>query len=442
MGEPLAVDRARFDDLIKLFATRGTRRAALAVLLGAAGLGATHDPAEGKGMPKRRRGHKKRRKQGSADQGDGDTASETCYPGTNCFPVRGGTHSGCDFSNSTVFVGLDAQGAVLDGTNFSGADATGADFRGAVLTGACFAGANLRDATIDTSTLLDDAIFCNTIMPNGSLNNAGCGREVACCPPVTGAPCDVCPSGCRFISVKAAIDAAPDGSNIVVCPGTYDNDFFRPLVIDKNLRLIGAGAESTIVRRDEQTFAADPFVIVRAGRDVAIWNLTLNAGIQGPVIQNEGTLALRGVVVTGAGLGGSGIVNRGVLTLQTGTQVRNNDGRKVGQRTLGGGIYNEGTLTLESGSVIGGRLQERNVAKDAGGGIYNAAGTATLKSGSRVSGNNAGPPPTGSGGGVFVAGGTVFVEAKDIVVNNYDITIQNISNCGGNPVTPAGNCIG
>lgn len=111
-----------------------------------------------------------------------------CYPGANCFPVRGGTHSVCDFANSTVFVGVDARGAILDGTNFTGANASEADFRGAVLSGACFAGANLFDARIDKSTLLDGAIFCNTIVPNGSVNDAGCGGDDTCCSTVNQAP--------------------------------------------------------------------------------------------------------------------------------------------------------------------------------------------------------------------------------------------------------------
>ena len=76
----------------------------------------------------------------------------------------------------------DARGAILANTNFTGADASGADFRAAVLNGACFVDADLTDARIDNSTVLDRAIFCNTVMPDGSIDNSGCGQQSTCCP--------------------------------------------------------------------------------------------------------------------------------------------------------------------------------------------------------------------------------------------------------------------
>ena len=51
-------------------------------------------------------------------------------------------------------------------------------------------------------------------------------------------PCDVCPSGCAFTSVQAAIDFnAPQLQTIRVCAGTYAGD----LTIERSLTLIGAG---------------------------------------------------------------------------------------------------------------------------------------------------------------------------------------------------------
>lgn len=40
-------------------------------------------------------------------------------------------------------------------------------------------------------------------------------------------PCDVCPVGCGFSSIQAAIDAATDGDVIAVCAGDCIYDWVR-----------------------------------------------------------------------------------------------------------------------------------------------------------------------------------------------------------------------
>lgn len=73
----------------------------------------------------------------------------------------------------------------LDGANFSDANLTGASFGSSSLKGANFSNANLSGASFGgadlegsdmTETDTSSTIFCNTIMPNGDVNNSGCDK--------------------------------------------------------------------------------------------------------------------------------------------------------------------------------------------------------------------------------------------------------------------------
>jgi predicted outer membrane repeat protein len=143
------------------------------------------------------------------------------------------------------------------------------------------------------------------------------------------------------------------------------------LVIDKDLTLLGAGPEATIIEAAKTTDAATGRVIrVPFGNDVTISGLTIRHGaatsreprhvvfpatIGGIVTVNwefgggvhvHGTLHLIDSIISDnyAG-GGGGIFNGGTLTL-TNTTVANN--RAAGE---GGGIFSGGHLTIE-GSVF------------------------------------------------------------------------------------------
>lgn len=153
------MDRVRFDALARTLAARGSRRAALIALLGAA----LPSPAAG------RRGKRTGRRQRRA-----------CYPGTDCVPGPGAATRRCDFGGAAL-AGRDLRGAVLRGSNLAGADLSGADLSGAALDGACLAGAILLGADL-SGAALDGAVFCSTIMPDASILDSGCGRGSACCP--------------------------------------------------------------------------------------------------------------------------------------------------------------------------------------------------------------------------------------------------------------------
>ena len=75
-------------------------------------------------------------------------------------------------------------------------------------------------------------------MPDGCGGTLSCGcAGTTVCLGGTCQPCDVCPSGCFFTSLQAAIDAAAPGETIQLCAGIYDGD----IVINQSVSLIGAG---------------------------------------------------------------------------------------------------------------------------------------------------------------------------------------------------------
>ena len=171
------MDRSQFDALSRLVSAKRSRRGALAAIVGAVVL--RHDPASvlAKGKSKGRGRVSARAKTKAA------AATTPCFPGgTSCTPGKGKNNSGCDFASSSLFIDRDVRGSNLSNTNFTDADAWGADFRGANLSGACFVNATLFGAKLGSSVNLHKSIFCNTVMPDGSVDNSGCDQGTACCP--------------------------------------------------------------------------------------------------------------------------------------------------------------------------------------------------------------------------------------------------------------------
>mgnify|MGYP000203293755 CR=1 FL=1 len=102
-------------------------------------------------------------------------------------------------SNSTgATFSTDARPSNFSRVNFKFACLGGAVFRKADirfsdLQGTCLVDADLTGAVTNTSTNFWNAIFCRTRMPDGSINNSGCGKGTNCCP-----TCDArnpCPAG-------------------------------------------------------------------------------------------------------------------------------------------------------------------------------------------------------------------------------------------------------
>ncbi len=177
------------------------------------------------------------------------------------------------------------------------------------------------------------------------------------------------------------------------------------LLIDKNLTIIGPGANLLTVQRSAaagtrnfRIFKIEPSVI---------------SAISGLTIANGNTNA------GGAGHGG-GIFNGGTLTLSNSVISGN-----TASTSSGGGISNAGgTLTIINSTISG------NSAGDGfGGGIYNG-GSLTITS-STISGNNTATIDYGSGGGIFNHGGAAAIANSTISDNIVEFRGGGISQSGG-----------
>lgn len=198
--------------------------------------------------------------------------------------------------------------------------------------------------------------------------------------------CDVCASGCAHQTVQAAIDAASSGDTIHLCAGTYTRpdsvlDVEVGRIDGKNLTLIGAGAEQTILDGGDVDSPFPVFDVERSTSTLQQLTVTGANGAPGVACGIRSTLTLAQVTVRdnhNEGLGGGMGTYLGTIILDTGTIVRNNH-----SDDRGGGIQNSiGTIILKNGASV--RDNEADVSS---GGIHNT-GTVTLEPGSLVCGNN------------------------------------------------------
>jgi hypothetical protein len=240
---------------------------------------------------------------------------------------------------------------------------------------------------------------------------------------VTGNDSNDCKSSttaCKTIG--HAISLAASGDSISVAAAVYREN----LTIGINLKLVGAGATTTIIDG-----GGHGTVVTISGQNVALSRVTIQDGDAntGGGIYNLGTLVLTNTVVSQnlAALGGGGIYNTGILTINNSSITGNRAVVSSGNGATGGGIDNTGTLTINnstfSGNQAGGNCF-RFCTPPSGGGIDNT-GTLTVNN-STLSGNTA--FNTHQGGGPAFGGG---------IANNSKLTINN-STISGN----AGNLIG
>jgi len=212
-------------------------------------------------------------------------------------------------------------------------------------------------------------------------------------------------------TIMYAISQAVAGNAIEIAAGTYietgDGNTFSPagVVVNKDLTLTGAGANSTIVQAGPGS--GGRVIYINSGVIATIEDMTIQENGfllgYGGGLYNAGTLTLNFSTVRNnfTDIWGGGIFNSGMLTLNNST-VSDNEAS-----FQGGGLYNTGTMVLNNSTVSG------NLGGP-GGGLFNE-GTLTITN-STFSGNGA-----GGGGGVLNNGGTL---------NLYNTILAN-SDSGG-----------
>ncbi len=176
------MDGQHFDALARRISTR---RTAIGGLLAGLTFLPIEAAARNKGKARKRTGKNKQRAKAQ---------EEPCWRAGACSVSKGSNVSRCDLAGYHAPEDLDCTRCNLSRANLRGADLSGVDFTRANLSGACLVNADFTDATFTNSTNLYNAIFCNTTMPDGSVNDSGCGSGTPCCP--TCSVGQLCESGC------------------------------------------------------------------------------------------------------------------------------------------------------------------------------------------------------------------------------------------------------
>lgn len=229
--------------------------------------------------------------------------------------------------------------------------------------------------------------------------------------PVLAKTYTVCPSGCNFTTIAAALAGAKDGDSIQISAGTYAGGFN----INKDIDLFGAGSGQTTI---QGTNLASVIHVLR-GSTVSIEDVTITGGggsafggrlVGGGGILNEGALTLadsvvRNNAVTQGATFPSQLVGGGIAS-STSKQLRIFNTEISGNRAgFGGGVYINAGETLVSDSTISGN-QTNNGGDGAGAFLSSSTKTVTLRR-TTVRDNAS----TGSGGGVFASGTLVLTDS-------------------------------
>lgn len=208
----------------------------------------------------------------------------------------------------------------------------------------------------------------------------------------------VCPSGCNFMTITAALNGTLAGDKIVVFPGNYAEP--RLTVSNRTLE----SSQPTNPSATTITNTSGQSVISASNATIEGFTITGGSafGHGGGIAVGSGNVMLKHLTIHGnsaaQGGGVGGITGGATLTIDDCT-IRNNAATRRG----GGveGVPGKTTIlnsTIKDNSVTGG------VGTGAGGGVYVPPSHSGHISNTPIISNTAGGTVGGSGGGVFSAG--------------------------------------
>jgi len=212
-------------------------------------------------------------------------------------------------------------------------------------------------------------------------------------------------------TITHAISLASPGDSIRVAAAHYK----EAIGIDFSLKIIGAGAKSTVIVGGG-VGSGDVVDVSGSTSHVVLSKLTILKG--DCVVENSGILTVNDSVISeGADYGG--IENFGTLMLNRSNISYNNTEGFDGYDGYGAGILNYGIAVINNSTITG---NTATAQYSYGGGISTMGGTLTINN-STISANVASGLASASGGGIDIGGATV--------VNNSTISGNNASAPGG-----------
>lgn len=430
-----------FDSLTRAIAGAGTRRRVLALVSSLPVAGLLHlaiDDPDARAQGRRGRRHqaqhehrhaKTARRKAQRDE----THSEACIPtGQRCPSKKPrGKHSRklsckrcCQQTTATDATGKKVCACFPNGSACT-TDAAFTCCTGICTDGACSGVAKCPVCTGTTP-------ICEGTTCVACTSTTQCPANTICMPDGSCQPCDVCPSGCSFMGVQAAIDSdTPQLTTIRVCPGTYVGN----IEIPRDLTLIGAGdgtgAGNTTLQGDVNNQPNSVVTIDPLGQTVTLRSLRITGGFDdlgGGICHQGASLTMIDCTVTGntADMDGGGLCSDpGSVAFLTDCAISGNHATGGGGSAIGGGIFCADAMTLtdclveaNTSESDGAGIYVSNAAPDVltlirtivrtneangtGGGIFNSAGSnVDLQSGTSVSGNSATAEPNCGGPGTY-----------------------------------------
>jgi hypothetical protein len=250
------------------------------------------------------------------------------------------------------------------------------------------------------------------------------------------APLDVCPSGCTYTTIQAAVNNAAPFDTVNVSAGTYPEN----VVINKSLTVQGADATSTIVdgTDSESVFVIDGSVTV------TLTNMTITNGNAanslptswgGGIAIEQGDVTLDNVIVSNnfASMGGGISSSGGKLTVLN-SQIMNNIAGDMTTARGGGIEVSESNASAQvviiNSTIVNNTASSFSGGVAIGGGIASSASSLRIEN-STINGNHSSSGvSSGSAGGIFINGDSDTI-TKTAVIQNSTISGNSTVFSGG-----------